>query len=295
MGCSSTEIKLDGHIIKQETIQLDISNHYKNKELTQAQNLILLITHLRNKIIYEYDNLIYKSGACLFKNPRIAHCTKCILFIMSSDLKGDLKKDDFTFREDPPFFKFPLGKITDETNNLLNQLLDFIMTLRDYKVILKQIDKETPKLMYIIFENNNKISKENIEKINKSISLFKDLYKLRTSILCDYKNQIYELMTNDNYLKKINAIGEKAFKNKITDIYEIIKLSKEEKTEERNDDLDWTMYYSINEAKKNMEKKLKNEKVDDIDNNSLIKISMTRTTTFDTCHESINLKNINSS
>ena len=62
MGCGSTQIKIDGHIIKQETIKLDIQeSHYKSKELVQAQQLIELITNLRNKIIYEYDYLIYKT------------------------------------------------------------------------------------------------------------------------------------------------------------------------------------------------------------------------------------------
>lgn len=288
MGCGSTEIKLEGQVIKQETIYLDISNHYKNKELTQAQNLIHLITHLRNKIIYEYDNLIYKSGACLFKNPRIAHCTKCIFFKMSTECKGELKKDDFTFREDPPFLKFQFERFSKETNILLNQLFDFIIMLRDYKIILKQIDKETPKLMYIIFENNNKISKENIEKINKSISLFKELYKLRNNILFEYKNQIYDLMTNEFYVSEINTIGEKASRNNMTDIYEIGMLFKENNTP----DIEWAMYGSINEAKKKMEKKLKNEKVDEIDT-SFLTFSITRAPTFDTCHESYTLKNEN--
>ena len=72
MGCSSmTYSRMDGKIIKQEKIQLDINNIKKNKELLQAQNLIHLITFLRNKIIFEYDNLIYKTGACIFKSPNI--------------------------------------------------------------------------------------------------------------------------------------------------------------------------------------------------------------------------------
>ena len=259
MGCGSTQLRLDGQIIKQEIIELDINNHYKNKELLQAQHLIHLITNLRNKIIYEYDNLIYTTGACLFKNPTITHCTRCILFKISSECKGDLGNAQFTFREDPPFLKVDFDKFSEETNKLLNQLFDFIIKLRDYKIIMKQIDKETPKLMYIVFENNNKISKENLNKINKSISLFKDLYKLRNNLLVEYKNQIYELlMHNENYLKIINEIGKTAYESKITDIYEITMLFKKISFNE-NESLffikeDWIMNSSINEAKRNMEK-----------------------------------------
>ena len=295
MGCGSTQLRLDGQIIKQEIIELDINNHYKNKELLQAQHLIHLITNLRNKIIYEYDNLIYTTGACLFKNPTITHCTRCILFKISSECKGDLGNAQFTFREDPPFLKVDFDKFSEETNKLLNQLFDFIIKLRDYKIIMKQIDKETPKLMYIVFENNNKISKENLNKINKSISLFKDLYKLRNNILVEYKNQIYELlMHNENYLKIINEIGKTAYESKITDIYEITMLFKKISFNE-NESLffikeDWIMNSSINEAKRNMEKKLENEKVEDIDA-SLLTFSVNRAINCDTFQEIKNKNN----
>lgn len=295
MGCGSTQLRLDGQIIKQEIIELDINNHYKNKELLQAQHLIHLITNLRNKIIYEYDNLIYTTGACLFKNPTITHCTRCILFKISSECKGDLGNAQFTFREDPPFLKVDFDKFSEETNKLLNQLFDFIIKLRDYKIIMKQIDKETPKLMYIVFENNNKISKENLNKINKSISLFKDLYKLRNNLLVEYKNQIYELlMHNENYLKIINEIGKTAYESKITDIYEITMLFKKISFNE-NESLffikeDWIMNSSINEAKRNMEKKLENEKVEDIDT-SLLTFSVNRAINCDTFQEIKNKNN----
>jgi len=295
MGCGSTQLRLDGQIIKQEIIELDINNHYKNKELLQAQHLIHLITNLRNKIIYEYDNLIYTTGACLFKNPTITHCTRCILFKISSECKGDLGNAQFTFREDPPFLKVDFDKFSEETNKLLNQLFDFIIKLRDYKIIMKQIDKETPKLMYIVFENNNKISKENLNKINKSISLFKDLYKLRNNILVEYKNQIYELlMHNENYLKIINEIGKTAYESKITDIYEITMLFKKISFNE-NESLffikeDWIMNSSINEAKRIMEKKLENEKVEDIDA-SLLTFSVNRGINCDTFQEIKNKNN----
>ena len=175
----------------------------------------------------------------------------------------------FSYREDPPFFKLKLEKFSQETQDLIKKLFEFTIRLRDYKIILKQIDKETPKLIYIVFENNNNVSKENINKINKAILLFKDLSKLRTNILIEYKNQIYDLiMGNRIFCNQVNKIGEEAYKNKITDIYDIAMLFKKHINDEdfisNVKKEEWAMYNSINEAKKIMEKKLQKEKVEEI-------------------------------
>ena len=273
MGCGSTHFRIEGEIIKQETIELNLNDHYKSKELSQAQVLINLITNIRNKIIYEYDNLIYISGACLFKNPSMVHCTKCILCKICSECEGDLTKAKLSFREDPPFMKIDFNFKNSDTNIILSKFFDFIIRLRDYKILLKQLDKETPKLMYILYENNNKVSKENLEKINKGILLFKDLTRLRSNILVQYKNQIYELASNNIIFKnQINKIGEIAYKNNIKDIYEITMLFKDIHDKESENDLikeDWTMHNNIKEAKRIMEKKLESEKVEEIESSLL--------------------------
>lgn len=298
MGCGSTHFRVEGEIMKQEKIELDISEHYKNKELTQAQELIHLITNIRNKIIYEYDNLIYITGACIFKNPSISHCTKCILFKMSSECKGDINNANFSFREDPPFMKIDFSKFTQYTNNILNQLLEFIIRLRDYKIIIKQLDKEIPKLMYLIYDNNNKISKINLVKINQAISLFQDLQKLRTNILVEYKNQIYDLVCNNiEFIDQINKIGELAYKNNITDIFEITMLLKDNMDDKDKNNKKikekWTIQHSIKDAKRIMEKKLENEKVEDFDE-SLLTFSLKRTVSCENFHENTNkINNIN--
>ena len=112
MGCSNmTYSRMDGKIIKQEKIQLDIPNIKKNKELSQAQNLIHLITFLRNKIIYEYDNLIYNTGACIFKSPNIMHCVQCLFYKISADCGGNLNSAQFSFKEDPPFFSINFSSV----------------------------------------------------------------------------------------------------------------------------------------------------------------------------------------
>ena len=272
MGCSTmTYSKLEGKIIKQEKIELDISNLKKTKELAQAQNLIYLITNLRNKIIYDYDNLIYNTGACIFKYPSISHCVKCLFFKISSECEGNLNLCEFIYKEDPPFFNLNKEKISEETQNILNELFEFITNLKDYRVLIKQLDKEIPKLMYIVFENNNDISKENINKINNAISLFHDLAKLRNGILVEYKNQIYDLiMSNTNFCLPINQIGKLAIEKNIKDKYEIAFLLKQFKNDNNFmsyfKDEDMTLYKNINEAKEIMKKKLIQEKLEDDSN-----------------------------
>ena len=266
MGCGNTHIRVGGELIKQENIELNINEQYKNKELTQAQTLIHLITTIRNKIIYEYDNLIYITGACLFKNPTMAHCTKCVLFKICSECQGDLNNANIKFKEDPPYMTINSNNFSASANNLIAKLFEFVINLRDYKLILKQLDKETPKLMYIVFDNSNKISKDNLGKINKAITLFKDLTKLRSNILVEYKNQIYDLINDSNrYKEQINKIGALAYKEKISDIYEITMLFKNNMNEfiDYFIEEEWIMHNNIKEAKRIMEKKLEKEKIED--------------------------------
>ena len=305
MGCSSmTYSRMDGKIIKQEKIQLDINNIKKNKELLQAQNLIHLITFLRNKIIFEYDNLIYKTGACIFKSPNIMHCVQCLFYKISADCGGNLNSAQFTFKEDPPFFSINEKKISDETKNILNDLMEFITKLKDYRILIKQLDKETPKLMYIVFENSNDVSKDNLNKINKAISLFQDLTKLRNVILMEYKNEIYDLiMSNNSYCLPINKIGNLAIEKNIKDKYEIAFLFNQFKKDEkfmnhfRKEDM--SIYKSINEAKEIMKKKLEQEKIqeeDILNENDIIndnKTNKTSTSTINNLSSSykINLPN----
>ena len=144
----------------------------------------------------------------------------------------------------------------------------------NYKYILKQIDKETPKLMYIVFENNNNVSKENISKINKGMILFKELNKMRNSIIVEYKDKIFDvIMFNKDFCNEINKIGNLAIKKNMKDIYEITMLFKDiiNKKDIKYNKEDLIMYNNINEAKKIMKKKLENEKVGEIDQ-SLLKI-----------------------
>ena len=283
-----TYTKMEGKILKQEIIELEISNNNKSKELLDAQSLILIITNLYNKIIYDYDSLIYNTGACIFKCPNIIHCTKCLFFKISSECDGNLNLVEFVFKEDPPFFTLNRDKISQETKDILDELFAFVTNLKDYRMIIKRLDKETPKLMYIIHENNHNISKENIDKINKSLSLFHELSKLRNEILVKYKNQIYDLiMSNTNYCSPINILGKLAKEKNLTDKYEIVFLFNQLKNDvdfiryfSRED---WNLYSDINVAKQIMKKKLKEEKLNEeyynISNNKYFTTS-TRTTSL---------------
>lgn len=294
MGCSTmTYTKMEGKIIKQETIELDISNINKNKELSQAQSLITIITNLRNQIIYDFDNLIYNTGACIFKCPNIIHCTQCLFYKISSECCGNLNLAEFTYKEDPPYFIINKEKIKPETQIILDELFEFIIKLKDYKILINQLDKETPKLMYIIFENNNNISKENLDKISKAINLFREMVKLRNNILSEYKNQIYDLiMSNVNYCAPINKIGQLAIAKNVNDIYEIAFLFNQLKNDDnfmkyyRREDM--SLYKSIKEAKQNMEKKLVLEKQEENKNNFDIKqlnISLSQSSTLNNSYK----------
>ena len=262
MGCTSSYLVIEGKAVKQEKIYLNISPNFKTKELTQAQSLINLITLLRNQVIYYFDKLVYASGACLYKKPNMSHCVSCILYKISSEFGGDLEKANFSYKEDPPFLSVNLENFSAYSHDVVKQLFDFILLLRSYKNIIKQIDKETPKLIYLVFENNDHLSKDNIDKINKAIDLFKDLTKIRTDILQEYKNQVYDLVTcNLAYERRINSVGEYAAKNNISDIYEIAFL-KSKKIEGVGGD-ESLMFSDIQWAKKLMENKLKQEIVED--------------------------------
>ena len=269
MGCGTmANSKIEEKALKQEKIELDISNNNKSKELSDAQSLIFIITNLYNKIIYDYDRLIYDTGACVFRNPNIIHCTKCLFFKISAECCGNLNLAEFEFKEDPPYFTLKREYLSQETQNILDELFEFANNLKDYRIIIKQLDKQTPKLMYIIHENKNNVSKENLDKIKQSLSLFHDLNKLRNNILGKYKNQIYDLiMSNSNYCSPIDKLAKLANEKNITDKYEIPFLFNQLKKDSDFNKYflreDWTLYKSIKEAKEIMEKKLNTERQDE--------------------------------
>ena len=266
MGCSSVS-EIDD--LQQETIELDMKTDVK--ELCHAKSLINLITRIRNKMIHLYHKLMYDSGACVFMKPTIVHCLKSILYKISSEFEGNLNYSGLTIKEDPPYLK-PSNeiKLSDESANLLDELLHFIIELISYKSIIKQIEKEIPELIYLVHEKKNKLSKKNIELINKGIELFRNLKQIKNDTLVLYKNQIFEFANrNDSFCERIDIIGKYAYDNNITNIYEISMLQKNDQiplknNDKNNKDEEDKMFKSIYNAKIYMENILNNEKNDDI-------------------------------
>ena len=265
MGCSSINIVKEEPKLRQEMISLDMDTNYHKKELMHAQSLINLISRIRNKMIYLYHKLIYDTGACLYINPTIKHCFNSVFIKISADLQGKLETSKIVYIEDPPYLKLEnTHGISQQGINLINELFNFCIELKSYKSIIKQIDKETPGLLYLVCENKENISSKNIENINKGIELFKSTINIRNDIINTYKIEIREYITKkENYTTKIDEIGKLAFNEKKTDLYEIIFLKKDkiDKKDRENQ-----MFDSIKEAKKNMERILQREKNDDIIN-----------------------------
>ena len=262
MGCSSVTSGEESIKLRQKNIFLNTNSLHHKKDLIHAQSLINLISRIRNRMIYLYHKLIYDTGACLYINPTIEHCLKSVLYKISCDLKGQLENSELDYIEDPPYLSIKdYSNIKQETNNLIKELFKFIVEIKNYKTIIKQLDKETPGLLYLIFENKENVSSENIININKGIDLFKEMTNLRTGIINKYKLQIRDfLYRKDEFIKNINIIGKKAYDLQINDIYEINLLNQ---NNERNS---FEMFKSIKDAKKNIEKILKEEKNDEIIN-----------------------------
>ena len=263
MGCTSFNSISEINDYQQESIKLDMTNNIKG--LSHANSLINLITRIRNKIIFLYHKLIYDTGACIYIEPTIAQCLKCIFYKVSSECEGKLINSKIEHREEPPYLILSKEvQLSDTSVNLFNELFNFITELISYKVIIKQIDKETPELLYLIYESKHKLSNKNVKLISKGIELFKNIKSLKFDILTQYKNQIYEfIFRKDKFCEEIDEVGRYAYKNNITDIYEIAMIEK--KINQKDDKKkEVKMFKNVYKAKINMENIINNEKNDDI-------------------------------
>lgn len=125
----------------------------------------------------------------------------------------------------------------------------------------------------MIYEENEKLSKKNIQKINQGIYLYKNIIKIKINILNLYKSEILEFsIRNYGYCNRINLIGKFTYENKITDIYEISMLEKELNKESTNNTYNSFMFKNVNQAKKIWKKIIERKKIfeefDFEDNNS---------------------------
>lgn len=272
MGCSST----NGVITKENKIlnkPADMTNNLyalDKPHLQQAKSTIENIYLLRSRFLYQYHNLIFHSGACCYKNPSIVHCLKSILYKMSAEKKGFIENYELTYIEDPPYLKMNNEDEVDEnTGKIFKNLLDFIVEIRSYKSLIKQLEREIPGLLYILHENTNMVNSSEEEFIKDSVDMFEELKKFRARTLNAYKNEIYYYITqNDRYVEEVNTIGKEADKNKITDIFKIAMLAKpfiEKKDIADNQSEDssrYDMYDDVEEGKEIISKLIKEEEIE---------------------------------
>ena len=257
MGCSNATSVLENYNL-QQTKKINLIINENEKNLNDVQNLIFLIIKIRNRIIYQYHKLIYSCAACLYYKPSITRCLRNIFFKISCELKGKFEECKIDYIENIPYIQILNENLSNEINEKINELINFINELNDYKILIDKIDKESPQLFYLEFENNGNISDKNIKKIHISIQLFEQLKKIRQKLLKEYKEEIYFLFKNKKIYcdKIINIIGLDAYNKGLNDIYEIgILNNRNDKRASDNEQ----MYNKIENAKSNWEIILKND------------------------------------
>ena len=129
MGCCSST-RGEGFFEQSKPINLSLIDN--GNELKQAQILISLIIKIRNRIIYIYHKLIYLTGACLYIKPSISHCIKNIFYKISREFNGNFENCDIQYYEDPPYLKFNMSILSDDTKEKIKELFDFIKEIRGY-------------------------------------------------------------------------------------------------------------------------------------------------------------------
>lgn len=262
MGCGQIKVIDDETFMKPFSIQLS-SNQTSSISLEHANSIIDSIVNLHSRFISLFHNLVYKTGACVFKNPTIVHCTHCVFYLISSEMKGSLEESGLKYDEEPPYLSFDEDTLSKQTKDLANLLFDFIIEIRSYKALIKQIDKETPELQYLLHENKEMLTKENEDKILYSIDLFTNITKFRTNLLMLYKEEIYNYVTkSESYCKEINYIGKLAHDKGLLNVYKIAMLMKTfdrklilERDEDQYSDSHYEMYNNEEDAKKEYLKK----------------------------------------
>ena len=262
MGCGSTHTLPEEALLKPMTLSLVLPKT-SSRSLNHAFAILRSITKFRNRFLLIYHKLLYTTGACVFINPTIILCVHCVFYKISGELGGSLEKANLTYIEDPPYLQMDLSLLTNETKEILLSLFDFITEIRSYKALIKQIDKDTPELLYILFENRQNIEEENINKINLGVDMFKQIIKFRFNLLQQYKNEVYSYITkNEMYCQEINKIGKVAFQKNITNIYQIALLSGQPEFCDKKNKKIYETYSNEEQAKRQILEIMKND-IDD--------------------------------
>jgi hypothetical protein len=246
-----------------------------NSDYEKAQKIIEIVEDIRVTIFDNLDELILKTGACVFNQPDIVTCIKTVLWKVSTDNWGNIKASNINFYEDDPYITIKSGRVSNETTLLINYLINYISNLFSLRNQLKEIDLKIPQLIYIITENNeknlftnnreefvddeiiknnnnmtslNKIQKQiintvtnNNRKIRKTINLFPDLINDYNNIIEKIKFEFMLIKKDLDYLINIDKVGSYAHEKHISDVYEIAFASRKilikKKSVEEEDDI----------------------------------------------------------
>ena len=264
MGCGACRIIFEENSdspLDAKLIKLRSSNSFKMSEIEMLNELydkasitIEMIELMRETIIDKLDELIYNTGACVFHNPDIITCIRCVLWKISASSEGNIKKAELKLLDEEPFIQINgENKFDPNTRLIINLLINYISEVYSLKNQIKKIDQNLPKLVYIITENNEnylfgarkdadeenennpsifKTSNEsqieifnlirnNNSKIKRAMNLFPDLVRLHglTFGKIRYEFSIYK--NNLDYLINIDKVGVEVYSKNIEDIHEI--------------------------------------------------------------------------
>lgn len=264
MGCSTSRTLPDLSHLGEIDDDLKISRtHSLYDSIQRAKDIIKSINKLSKKLLMNYYRIIDLTGACVFMTPSIAHSIRCLFYKISAELNGKIENAEIAHSEDPPYISLKATGLSQDTKSRMSSLFDFIIEVQSYKIIIRQLDKDTPDLFYLIYEEGKDfVSKNNKEKIKKAIDQFQQLIKVRSMILKKYKLELYLYFTrNEYYTAQINKFGEKAIQNNIDDIYKIALLNNPIAKMDKDLQLE-AMYSNVDQAKKSFKHFLKEDTIE---------------------------------
>ena len=209
--------------------------------IIRSSEILKKYESIRRKLIDELDEIIFKTGAYIFKYPLPLHCFKLLMFKLAIRSKGNLEVYNITFLDDPPFVQM------ENVENCFEykRILAYIISLSYLKTTLKELENDLPELFYLI--NEVDIFESNKKCINDGINLLVIMKKFNTLSLSGFRNEVFSLLVKkNNYDEQLKLIvenanlfgngdnisqffaGLKVLKNKYRDIFSNIYLENNE-------------------------------------------------------------------
>lgn len=264
MGCNQITKVDDETFMKPINLQLSSTLNLPEITLNHVNTIITSITNIHSKILSSFHTLVFRTGACVFKNPSLIHCMHCIFYLISSETEGSIENSGICYTEDLPYLTIDNEILSENTLSLLTLLFTFIINTHNYKTTIRNLDKETSELQYILHENKDNISKHDESVLNNSVELLSIVSDFRQKIMKQYNDEVaFYVSKNDAYCREIDYIGTIAHKKQIKDVYEIAMLMKGYKdipkgkyvSEIQYDDEYYEMWDNKDSAKKEYMKK----------------------------------------